>query len=488
MAALLVLLALVLSTLAAPPGTTAGPGSGSATDDTTTSAKKRPAKPSTLSVRLTPSEVTVFDNGAVEPTGVLARVSPPVAGRTVTIQHRSPDGTWRTVARERTDPFGQVFLGDVDAATPGTQSFRGKVDSSRGFRRVGWRTATLTTRDNDGGCVPTTPLVDAEATGEAVCLAARLDRWGRAGLMGVGQQVNISSFDAWEQPLAGIRPAVVGFDLQELDQAATAPFPYETDNIAGLVRRAHEGAVLVAVWHATDPFSGGTSHSPPQRLEVLLDERTQVAQRFWADWDRKLALLDRFQRGDADGDGLSDHEQCWCTPVVLRPLHEANGRFFWWGGSDPATYRAVYARLQQRAAEAGVHNIVWAYAGNRRTSSTTDPGRYVPRAVDIGGLDTYDPEGPGEERDRLNLEGYDSVSGSVPRMALTEVGPHGGDGSWDPAVITRTVRETRIRPLWAMLWFDDVGYAEAGPKQLTSLRGGRRWLGSCPGSLCSVRR
>jgi len=455
--------------------------------------RKKRKKKSSLSVRLTPAVVTVYGNGATEPTGVLAQVSPAVSKRPVTIQRRDDTGVWRTVKQARTNRNGQVFFGAVDVTALGTQYFRGKVKASRGFRKVGWRSTTLYTRSNDGGCEPTTPLVDQQATGEAQCLAARIDRWYNARLMGIGQQVNISSQTEWDTPLQGIRPSIIGFDLQELDQAASVEFPYADDNIAGLIERAHQGAILVAVWHATDPFSGGTSHSPTQALEPLLDPSTAAYTRFWDDWDRKLELIRRFQTDDADGDGVSDHSPCWCTPLVIRPLHEANGAFFWWGQAKVATYKKVYAELQARAAEymdEGVHNLVWASAGNRNTSTTTNPGAYVPPHVDLGGLDTYDPEGPHDDpRDFLNLEGYDAIERKVPRMALTESGPHGSkDGNWNPAVITRTVRKERLRPLWSMLWYDDSGYAEAGPKQITSVKGGLSWYRSCPNALCSVRR
>ncbi|CAN5336504.1 hypothetical protein BH09ACT12_BH09ACT12_20250 [soil metagenome] len=459
--------------------------------DATSKKKRRKNKLSSLTVRLTPSVVTVFANGATEPTGVLAQVTPAVSKRLVTIQRKDAEGVWRTVRKTTTNRHGQVYFAGVDVTTLGTQFFRGKVKTSRGYRKVGWKSANLYTRPNDGGCDPVTPLVDTQARGEAVCLAARLDRWSHSRLMGVGQQVNISSQTNWADPLDGIKPAIIGFDLQELDYAASVEYPYAADNISGLIERAHEGAILVAVWHATDPFTGGTSHSPRHKLEPLLDPSTDAYAKFWADWDRKLDLLKRFQDDDADGDPstLSGHDSCWCTALVVRPLHEANGGFFWWGQAKPATYRKLYAELQRRAAEKDVHNIVWAFAGNRNTSTTSNPGTYVPPNVDLGGLDTYDPEGPQDDpRDYLNLEGYDAIASKVPRMALTESGPHGSkDGNWNPAVITRTVRAERIRPLWSMLWYDDSGYAEAGPKQITSVKGGMNWLRSCPNSLCSTR-
>lgn len=463
---------------------------------TSQAAKPKP-KASTIAIRTAPAVVTVNEgNGAVEPTGVLATVSPAVAGRPVTIQ-RLTGGAWTTVRSATTDAKGRAFL-KVVVTTLGTQQYRAKVAASKGYRATGWKTTSLYVRSNTA-CTPTIPLVDTSARGEASCLAARLDRWRSAGLMGIGQQLNISGADdAWLEPLAGIpAPAVVGFDLEELDQAATAEYPYEAGRIAKLIELAHRGTVLVASWHARNPVDPTLGSSSPRvALTRLVDPSTAAYANFWADWDAKLDLVKRLQDDDADGDGASDHDPCWCTPVVVRPLHEVNGDFFWWGKPDPAVYRQVWARLQQTAAAKDVHNVVWAYSGNRDTSSTNDPALYTPTKVDIGGLDSYDPEqGAGNAGDVLPLEGYAAIARKIGRMALTEVGPHGSaDRAWNPAVIGTGVARARIAPLWSMLWFDDGTPAQArqdrtsGFKQLNSLLGGGNWMKTCfANALCPLR-
>lgn len=454
-------------------------------------------KKSTISVRMAPGVVTVdAGNGAIDPTGVLVEVSPARAGRPVTIQ-RLDGGSWRTVRTTRTNSQGAAFL-RVVATELGTTRYRAKVSTSKGFRGTGWKATTLRTRASTD-CAPRVPLVDTDRRGEADCLAARLDRWQSAGLMGVGQQLNVSGDeDTWLQPLSGIpAPSVLGFDLEELDYATTkTQYPYGDARIAELIELAHRGAVLTASWHAVNPLDPSQGSSS-KRIDLgkLLDPSTVAYQNFWPDWDAKLALLKRFQDDDADGNGISDHDPCWCTPVVVRPLHEVNGAFFWWGRPDPKDYQAVWARLQSGAAASGVHNVVWAYSGNRKTSSTKDPALYVPRQVDIGGLDTYDPEqGRGNAADVLPLEGYSAVAAKVNRMAITEVGPHGSaDRKWNPAVVRAGVRRARIRPLWAMFWFNDGYTKEAeqtgvlGYKQLNSLLGGKSFLRSCFNGRCSLR-
>ncbi|WP_246415931.1 glycosyl hydrolase [Nocardioides luti] len=334
-------------------------------------------------------------------------------------------------------------------------------------------------------CSPVVAPVDPQATLETRCLAARLDGWRSTRRMGIGQQLNVSNA-AYLDPLTRLAPdevAVVGFDVGELADGET--YAFTDPPLQRLLQLAEDGAVLTASWHGPNPHTAGSSFDRTWHdLGALLDPTTPEAQAFWADYDRMLGLLTRLQSGDG---GLFPP-----AAVVFRPLHEANGDWFWWGHPKPATYRAVWALMQQRAADAGVHNLLWSYAFAARAGSWIQhPGRLVPAHVDVAGIDTYDPErGTRNAADRVDLTGWEDVASRVRRMAVTEVGPQGSaDGTWRPARITRTVREARVRPLWSMLWFDDGTGADgiSGRKQISSLRGGRAWLHGCPGGLCSIR-
>lgn len=424
----------------------------------------------TVSARLFPPVVT-----AGEPAVIAGRVTPADGGVDVLLQREQDDGSWQTFSMTRTDALGRY---DAPLSTSVVTVARLRVSVSGTVSPP----RQLQVRSNTR-CSPTVHPVDDLATGEATCLVTRLDRWRTAGLMGVGQQLNVSSQEAFE-PLEELDApvAVVGFDLEELAKTGTYAFPFLDEQVDRLLELADEGAVLTASWHATNPGNGGDyTDRSWTNLKALLDETTPAGKRFWADYDEKLELLRRFEDGDGGRHGR--------TAVVFRPLHEANGGFFWWGKPDPAVYRKLWARMQARAAAAGVHNIVWAYAANRWTEGVRDPRTLVPDRVDLGGLDSYDPEkGRANAKDRLWLEGYTQVR-PVPRMALTEVGPHGSrTGSWDPAVITRTVRKRDLHPAWAMLWFDDGNGRDGvtGEKQIGSLSGGSAWLRTCPNGLCAI--
>lgn len=339
--------------------------------------------------------------------------------------------------------------------------------------------ATLTPTPD---CEPDLALVDPDATPEAKCLAQTLDEWRASGVMGIGQQLNISTSD-YLAPLRRLEPqrvALVGFDLEELAKADTFGFAHPP--VEKLLELAADGVVLTASWHTTNPATGQDSFDVSWRdLGALLDPETPQAQAFWADYDAKLDLLRRLQSGE---DGRFQP-----AAVLFRPLHEANGDWFWWSAPDPATYRALWAEMQEHAAEAGVHNIVWGWSANARThDEIIDPMTLVPERVDLVGLDSYDPvtdDGP----PGLDLTGLAELAAAHPRAAIAETGPHGSkDGAWDPRVIAQSALAAGLRPTYALLWFDDGNGNDGftGRKQIASLQGGRAWLATCPDGLCPL--
>ncbi|SDM98689.1 Glycosyl hydrolase family 26 [Nocardioides szechwanensis] len=464
-------------------------------DPTTSHARQGTAVKTSVSLRLAPPVIT-FDpvDSSSDPTGLVATIAPVRKDAKLTFQEYV-GSVWTTIRTARTDATGRFFV-PLTVTSTATRTFR-VVHPQHGRFRSSASTATKLYVRTTSQCSPVTPLVDASPTGEAFCLATRLDRWRAVGLMGVGQQLNVSSQSFLDpiRPLgaAAIRTSLIGFDLEELAMARDYEFPFADQVVAGLLELAHGGAVLTASWHARNPFTGGPfTDTRRGDLSSLLNESTPAGAAFWADFDDKMSLLRRFQEGDAEGDGGGVGTRR--TAVVFRPLHEANGGFFWWGKPNPAVYRQLWTLMQARAAAAGVHNILWAYSFNLDTSSTTEPRALLPHKVDVGGLDSYDPEyGAANAADAFRIEGYKPVAqGGVPRMAITEAGPHGSrDGTWNPAVISRTIRSTGITPLWTMLWFDDGKPTSvndpSGYKQLTSLTGGRSWLSSCFNALCYLR-
>jgi len=76
------------------------------------------------------------------------------------------------------------------------------------------------------------------------------------------------------------------------------------------------------------------------------------------------------------------------VPVLWRPLHEADGTWFWWGAYGPESCKTLYRLMFERYTNVhGLRNLVWVW--NSVTPSWY-PGADV---VDILGYDSYPPIG-----------------------------------------------------------------------------------------------
>lgn len=416
----------------------------------------------TLTARLAPPVVTLG-----EPAAFVAQLSPAQPGRPLVVQRRAADGSWESLAQLAASPTGRTVV-PLDTTVPGTQALRVMAASWRRHHATTSAISSLTVRTTEA-CTPRVALVDPEARAEARCLAARLDRWKAAGLMGVGQQLNMSN-DQYAAPLTALgdrRVSVVGFDLWELGKTRTYEFPFYDRAMADLVAMAQDGAVLTASWHAPNPQTGGAYHDRSWHDLGALLRDTPAATAFWADYAEQLDVLLELQAAG--------------VAVVLRPFHEVNGDWFWWGRPAPSTFKRVYAELQERAWAAGVHNVVWAYSFNAVTGShIADPATLVPDDVDLAGIDSYWPSSGSHRSQAPSMKGYAAVAKRVPRMAITEIGPAADAGTWRASLVTSTARAQRKQPVWSMLWVDDAG----GLKQISSLTGGLAWLDSCPHGFC----
>ena len=106
-------------------------------------------------------------------------------------------------------------------------------------------------------------------------------------------------------------------------------------------------------------------------------------------------------------------------PVLWRPLHEAEGGWFWWGAKGPEPFKQLWRLLFNRlTGYHGLHNLIWVYA-----ISDPDllPGWYPgDDVVDVVGVDedycdVNDPLSPQWEMLKARFDG-------VKLLALTEFG------------------------------------------------------------------
>ena len=110
------------------------------------------------------------------------------------------------------------------------------------------------------------------------------------------------------------------------------------------------------------------------------------------------------------------------VPVLWRPLHEAEGAWFWWGVKDRDTYdKQLYQKLWYMLYDRlenyhKLTNLIWVWNGQSK-KATVNANTY-----DIGGMDVY----PSSEDHSAQIASYNTLSkytDDIGKMsALSEVG------------------------------------------------------------------
>lgn len=74
------------------------------------------------------------------------------------------------------------------------------------------------------------------------------------------------------------------------------------------------------------------------------------------------------------------------VPVLWRPLHEADGGWFWWGAKGPEATKQLYYMMRDRFINYhGLNNLIWVWSVDKPNGSWY-PGN---DHVDILGIDSY---------------------------------------------------------------------------------------------------
>lgn len=231
-------------------------------------------------------------------------------------------------------------------------------------------------------------LNDRQATPEAKALMARLARsYGRTTLSG--------QYDAKEcelvRKLTGKTPAILGGDLMAYSPSRL-PFGEKNDGIVEkLVAEGKKGAIVTLSWHWNAPkdlldrkykdangkeidaswykgfYTNATTFDVAKALANPGSEDYRLILR---DIDAAAVQLRKFQ--DAK------------VPVLWRPLHEADGKWFWWGAKGPEPLKKLWRLMYDRLTKTHrLHNLIWVF---NSPQAEWYPGDDV---VDIMSVDTY---------------------------------------------------------------------------------------------------
>ncbi len=172
----------------------------------------------------------------------------------------------------------------------------------------------------------------------------------------------------WIQAVTGELPAIRGLDFIH-------------DDYDGVVDRARrwndQGGIVTICWH-----TGVVDNTYPACKEEnpdwgkLFTAGTEENGLLYSRWDRAAAALEQLQAAD--------------IPVLWRPFHEFDGRWFWWGKAGGESFRKLWGMMHEYFEKAhGLQNLIWVlgYSGGIL------PGWEVgPDLLDVVGSDTYSGE------------------------------------------------------------------------------------------------
>ena len=153
---------------------------------------------------------------------------------------------------------------------------------------------------------------------------------------------------------------------------------FMNNDFDGVVERAKEwslkGGLVTICWHTGVSGSGyQESLDDDPDFEKLLTSGTEENTAMMKAWDRAAKALQQLR--DAD------------IPVLWRPFHEFDGKWFWWGKGDNVNFIRLWRLMNDTfTKEYGLNNLIWVLGYADDVKDGWYPGDGY---VDVIGSDTY---------------------------------------------------------------------------------------------------
>lgn len=314
---------------------------------------------------------------------------------------RSDESTWsKTVKIAHTDTWNDYSFGDIKL-TKGENT----ITFGGGWGYCLYDSVTLTQTPPPDYSKATAELSDPKATTEAKSLMKYLKSVygshiisGQQEIYGGGNDGDSELEFDWIKEKTGKQPAIRGFDFMNYNPL----YGWED----GTTERAidwtkNKNGIVTASWHINVPIDFDN-----YEIGDTVDW-TKCA------YKNYQASNSTFNTANAIVEGTKEYEYFQAAmedlaeqllilqennvPIILRPLHEAQGNegnygdgtaWFWWGDRGPEVYKELWKLLYTTLTEKyNLHNIIWEFNSyNYANSPTWYPGDEY---VDLVAYDKY---------------------------------------------------------------------------------------------------
>jgi mannan endo-1,4-beta-mannosidase len=158
----------------------------------------------------------------------------------------------------------------------------------------------------------------------------------------------------------GKEPAIMGYDFNGL-----SPGQAGNRDAEKAIAWSKRGGIVTFQWHWNAPNGRGDFYSKEFDLKAALaDPQSADYRAILRDVDRVATELKKLQAAG--------------VPVIWRPLHEAEGKWFWWGMSGGEACRGLYRLIFDRLTKHhGLHNLIWTWTSYGKEKENWHPGDQV---------------------------------------------------------------------------------------------------------------
>lgn len=271
-------------------------------------------------------------------------------------------------------------------------------------------------------------------------------------------------------------PAIIAFDYMNYSSTyAGGDAQGLTESI--IAHKAERNFIVSALFHWRAPsgnvgegdgsfYTSGTSFD---FSAALADTASPEYAQLTADMDTVAIELKKLQEAG--------------IPVLWRPLHEAEGEWFWWGTQGPGEYKKLWTLMFERFTDYhGLDNLVWIFTHTDGLGEEWYPGDNM---VDIVGYDGYgEPRNDDTHTFSSQFKTLQERHNGKKMVALTETGTipevslmHAQDAMWSFFITWNSEfwdPDSVIGPQGAAPQEVDENYAFAGVTNAEDLPGGRQ--------------
>lgn len=242
--------------------------------------------------------------------------------------------------------------------------------------------------------------------------------------------------------LTGKFPAVKGMDFGFSASNTLDGINFRQRLVDESINYWKEGTVITLMWHAVPPtmeepvtfHEGIQSQLTEEQWNELITPDTKLNRR----WQSQVDVIAFFLKQLRDAH----------VPIIWRPYHEMNGKWFWWGNKPGEKgYQQLYKMLFDRLVNYHkINNLIWVFNANEISGDWMAPYEdFYPGHdfVDILATDVY--------RNNFQKSDYDQllVLGGGKPIALGEVGK----------MPSAEILAQQPNWLWFMTWVDRALYS-----------------------------